>query len=320
MHTKRGAENLLSSTDPAPHSLIVRPTNTQKGDFKTINEAVNALKTLKGPQNIFISPGVYHEQVHIKYKYPLRIQGYTANPGSATANQVTVQVAVSAASRGDKNAPSSAIWVESPRFEMLNVNVINSFGTGTDTQAVALTAQGEKHVYKFCLFSSYQDTLLIKTLSSYFLGCRIEGAVDFIFGGGTAWIQSSDVLVKRPKSYATITAQRRLPGQKTMFVFNRCKVLPYSPETLPNSAYLGRPWSSYAAVTFQYSYLSSIIDPLGWIPWNQASDKRDEHVTYQEFNNYGPGSPTLKRQLGTVRSGPLVISDVLGSDYATWLR
>ncbi|PLW07092.1 hypothetical protein PCANC_08607 [Puccinia coronata f. sp. avenae] len=321
IHTKRATQTFFSSTDRPPHMLIVRQINPQESDFKTISDAVNALKALEGPVNIFIHPGVYHQQVHIKYKYPLRIQGYTSTPGSAAANKVTVQVAVSAASRGGRTAQSSAIWVKSPRFEMLNVNVVNSFGKGTDKQAVALTAQGEKHVYKFCHFSGYQDTLLIKTMSSYFFGCRIEGAVDFILGGGTAWIQSSDILVRRPtKSYATITAQRRLPGQRTRFVFNKCEVLPYSPATLPNSTYLGRPWSSYAAVTFQYSYLSNIVNPLGWIAWNRASDEQKELVSYQEFKNYGPGSPTRKRQLGTVRSQPLQIADVLGSDYATWVR
>ncbi|KAH9445789.1 hypothetical protein Pst134EB_023625 [Puccinia striiformis f. sp. tritici] len=315
-HSKRG--QVYSSTSPPPGSLVVRQTNPQKGDFHTITAAVDALKTLNGPQNIFIGPGVYHEQVHIKYKYPLRIQGYTANPNSLTGNQVTVQVSVSAASRGGENAPSSAIWVQSPRFEMYNVNAINSFGTGTDTQALALTAEGQKHVYKFCLFSSYQDTILIKALPAYFYGCRVEGAVDFIFGSGTAWFDTSDVVVKAPKRYATITAHRRTPGGNTIFVFNKCKVLPFNAQTPPNSVYLGRPWSPHAAVTFQSSFLSDIVNPLGWIPWSGGPVTGNEHATYQEFGNYGPGSPTKKRQMSSVRSAPLRISDVLGSDYATW--
>ncbi|KAH9445549.1 hypothetical protein Pst134EB_023387 [Puccinia striiformis f. sp. tritici] len=59
---------------------------------------------------------------------------------------------------------------------MYNVNAINSSGTGTDTQALALTAEGQKLVYKFCLFSSYQDTILIKALPAYFYGCQVKGA------------------------------------------------------------------------------------------------------------------------------------------------
>ncbi|KAA1064160.1 hypothetical protein PGT21_013624 [Puccinia graminis f. sp. tritici] len=315
---KRRQETFPSSTIPPPGSLVVRQTNAKQGDYNTISAAVNALKTLKGPQVIFIGPGTYHEQVHIKYKYPLRIQGYSSDPNSLTGNQVTVQVAVSAASHNGENAPSSAIWVQSPRFEMHNVNVINSFGTGTDTQAVALTAQGEKHVYKYCLFSSYQDTLLIKTASSYFYGCRVEGAVDFIFGSGSAWFEMADIVVKPPKHFATITAQRRAQGGNTMFVFNKSKVLPFSQDTQPGSVYFGRPWSPYSAVAFQSCYLSNIINPLGWIPWNESSDPRTQHVTYQEFNNYGPGSPTQKRQMSSMRSEPVKISDVLGSDYASW--
>ncbi|OAV94446.1 hypothetical protein PTTG_03074 [Puccinia triticina 1-1 BBBD Race 1] len=318
LHQKRGQENSFSSTDPPPGSLVVRQNNAHHGEFNTITAAVNALKTLKGPQIIFITAGTYHEQVHIKYKYPLRIQGYSSDPTSLASNQVTVQVAVSAASRGGENAPSSAIWVQSPRFEMRNVNAINSFGTGTDTQAVALTAEGQKHVYKYCTFSSYQDTLLVKTLSSYFYGCRVEGAVDFIFGPGTAWFEMSEIVVKPPKHYATITAQRRSQGGNTMFVINKSKVLPSSQTTQPGSVYFGRPWSPYAAVVFQNSFLSNIVNPLGWIPWNEGSEPRNEHVTYQEYGNYGPGSSTQKRQMGTVRSEAVKISAVLGSDYAEW--
>ncbi|KAI9612244.1 hypothetical protein KEM48_004260 [Puccinia striiformis f. sp. tritici PST-130] len=173
---------------------------------------------------------------------------------------------------------------------MYNVNAINSFGTGTDTQALALTAEGQKHVYKFCLFSSYQDTILIKALPAYFYGCRVEGAVDFIFGSGTAWFDTSDVVVKAPKRYATVTAHRRTPGGNTIFVFNKCKVLPFNAQTPPNSVY----WADLVTICgrhFQSSFLSDIVNPLGWIPWSGGPVTGNEHATYQEFVIMDPVLP-----------------------------
>ncbi|KAI9611166.1 hypothetical protein KEM48_004638 [Puccinia striiformis f. sp. tritici PST-130] len=228
--------------------------------------------------------GVYHEQVHINL-YAFKV----------TPPILTLWLEIESLSRYQSVPPVAVVkmrQVPPSGFEMYNVNAINSSGTGTDTQALALTAEGQKLVYKFCLFSSYQDTILIKALPAYFYGCRVKGAVDFIFGSGTAWFDTSNIVVEAPKRYATVTAHQRTPGGNTIFVFNKCEVLPFNAQTPPNLVYLDRPWSPYAAVTFQSSFLSNIVNPLGWIPWSGGPVTGNEHATYQEFGNYGPGSPT----------------------------
>lgn len=300
------------SNAAASGALIVRQGKAGKGEYATIADAVDALKGLTGPKTIFVYPGTYSEQLRLKYAYGLTLQGYTTNPTSATSNQVNVKVAISAAQAGS-NSKSATIWAQSAGIRILNLNIINSFGSGTDTQALALASTGSKQVFKYCTFSSFQDTVELEGLS-YFEGCRIEGGVDFIFGPGSAWFTSSIVAVKAA-SKPVITAQRASPGGKTSIVIDKSQVI--SAGARAGSTYLGRPWSEYASVVFQFCTLSDIIIPAGWSSWNPPSDPRTAHVRFQEYKNVGPGASS-KRQIGTQRSPQVEIAEVLGSDYATW--
>ncbi|WAQ88272.1 hypothetical protein PtA15_9A399 [Puccinia triticina] len=305
-----------SSTVPPTGALIVRQKKPLPGEHPTIPDAIRALRGNKGPQTIFIYPGSYNLGVYIRYGYPLTIQGYTAAPGTYAQNQVTVSVATGRAETGG-DPQSSAIWVQQNDFKMSNINVVNSYGTGTNTQAVAVTAQGERHVYSMCSFSSYQDTLYIKSPSAYFIGCNIEGAVDFIFGGGTAWFEKANIVVKPPRSFATITAHKRAQASSTAkFVFNLSNVIG-APGAKPGSAFLGRPWSAYAAVTFQFCSLSNVVNPAGWAAWNPPQDTRTQSVQFYEFANKGPGSQGL-RSFGKSQVQPAKIEQVLGLNYASW--
>lgn len=306
----------LSSTwaqsSPPAGALIVRQNNPGRGEYATISAAVDALSGLSGEKTIFIYPGRYTGQVKIKYSYPLNVQGYSDNPTSAASNQVTVQAAVSAAQAGS-NVNSATIGAYSAGIRISNLNVINSFGTGKDTQALALAATGDRQVFKYCTFSSFQDTVEVEG-RAYFLGSRIEGATDFIFGAGSAWFESV-ILAVKASSPAYITAQRNSAGGSTSFVINNSQVI--SAGAAKGSTYLGRPWSENAIVVFQKCSLSDIINPAGWSVWSR-NDPHTAHVSFEEYQNVGAGASTGARKLGTQRSSPASIASVLGSDYNSW--
>ncbi|KAI9608699.1 hypothetical protein H4Q26_004885 [Puccinia striiformis f. sp. tritici PST-130] len=252
----------------------------------TISSAVAALAGLTGPKTIFVYPGSYAEQVKISYSYPLNLRGFSNNPTSAGSNRVTVRAAISAAQAGS-NAKSATIWAHSAE------NAINSFGTETDTQALSLASTGQRQAFSFCSFSSFQDTVKVDG-SACFIGSRIEGAVDFVFGSGSAWFESVIMAVKASPYAKTITAQRNSPGGKTAFVFSRSQVI--SAGATRGSTYLGRPWSEYASVVFQSCSLSDIINPAGWSVW-APNNPQTAHVRFQEYQNNGPGASTSARQL-----------------------
>ncbi|KNZ43723.1 pectinesterase [Puccinia sorghi] len=277
------ALSIWAQSTPPPGALIVRQSSTSRGEHATISSAVAALSSLSGSKTIFIYPGSYNEQIRINYPYSLSIQGYSTNPTSAASNQVTVKVAISAAQVGS-NVKSAAIWAKSEG------NVINSFGTGTDTQALALASTGNKQVFKYCTFSSFQDTVEVEG-TAYFLGTRIEGA--------TAWFESVILAVKA----TTFQALSQV----------------ISAGATAGSTYLGRPWSQYASVAFQFCSLSNVINPAGWSIW-APNDPRTADVSFAEYQNVGPGANPSARRFGTQRSSPIPIGAVLGSDYNTWIN
>lgn len=84
------------------------------------------------------------------------------------------------------------------------------------------------------------------------------------------------------------------------------------------NVYLGRPWGEYARVCFQNTALSSIINGAGWKIWN-TGDERTGHVTFQEYGNTGAGASGTRASFSSKISSALTISNILGSDYASWV-
>jgi hypothetical protein len=64
----------------------------------------------------------------------------------------------------------------------------------TITQAVALQAQGDKHVYENVALLSRLDTMFLRTTRSYFKNVYIEGTDDFIGGGQVSYWDGCDVV------------------------------------------------------------------------------------------------------------------------------
>ncbi|MBW0464809.1 hypothetical protein O181_004524 [Austropuccinia psidii MF-1] len=321
------AENSIRTVPPRT-ALIVRQGTRDDSEYKTISDAVNDLKKLSGPQQIFIFPGKYNEHVEIDYTDSLLIQGYTSDSQSLVQNEVVVHVELSMEQAGSisQSSAENIILGHTLKREFFCAtlkalkcamcgDVINSFGKGTDSQAVALTAGGEQQVFKRCLFSSYQDTLYVPSKRAYFYQCRIEGAVDFIFGAGTAWFEKVQIAVKSPLYSSVIAAQSRLAKDQTRFVFSRSRV--FGIEGTPAaSVCLGRPWTSYSAVTYQFCDFSDIIKPEGWSTW-MPDNPQTEHIQFEEYSNTGPGARP-KHKLANMLSEPRTIESVLGADFVAW--
>lgn len=299
-----------SRTTPPAGALVVG-----SGNYATIQAAVNALKSTSQAQIIFINPGTYNEQVTInKLSGPLTIYGYTQNTASYSSNVVTITSSHSLADESSDDA-TGTLRVETSNFKLYNVNVVNSYGSGS--QALALSANAGNQGYYACSFRGFQDTVLAETGAQLYSACYIEGATDFIFGqSATAWFEKCTIGVL-PASIGYVTASGRSSATSSYYVFNKATIAAAPGKSVTNGAYyLGRPWEDYARVAFQSSSLSSVINGAGWHIWN-TGDERTDNVSFGEYGNSGAGASGTRASFATKLSSPLAIGSILGSSYAS---
>ena len=142
--------------------------------------------------------------------------------------------------------------------------------------------------------------------NAYFYKSIIAGQTDFLYGFGTAWIQSSELQLRG--CGGGITAWK---GSNTTFTNKygvyivdsnlRAANASIAPDIVGKCA-LGRPWNSQHRSIFANSYEDATIDPSGYIDWVVSGVARfEEGVTLMaEYQAYGPGFNVSGRVAGNV--------------------
>jgi hypothetical protein len=190
-------------------SSLQRDDPAQK-KFKTLQAAYAAAPagTPDHPTVIGIKPDVYF----------LR-GGDTQASMAITKNYITLlgltddrRKVVLADNRGNKEGASNngyILMVNATGFTMMNLTLLNYCNLDYEypgdpsknlkmrspviTQAVALDAQGDKHVYSHVALLSRLDTTFIRTTRSWFTHVYIEGTDDFIGGGQVGVWEDSEI-------------------------------------------------------------------------------------------------------------------------------
>ena len=140
---------------------------------------------------------------------------------------------------GTFRTPSTVI--DADDFTAENITFENS--AGPVGQALAIRVDGDRATFRKCRFVGWQDTLFLNRGRHYFEGCYIDGHVDFIFGGATAWFERCRIHCRRD---GYITAASTPVNAPHGFVFSHCRVTG-EPGV---KTYLGRPWRAYSAVAY----------------------------------------------------------------------
>lgn len=257
------------------------------GNFKTIQEAVNAVRDLSQQQvKIFIKNGTYNEKLVVpSWKTNISLIGESKEGTIITNNDYTGKDFSGKDPSGrDKfmTFTSYTVLVQGNDFSAENITIQNT--AGRVGQAVALHVEGDRCIIKNCRLLGNQDTLYTATENSrqYFKDCYIEGTTDFIFGEATCVFDSCTI-----KSLADsyITAASTRPGKKFGYVFFNCKLIA-SAEA--KKVYLGRPWRPYAKTVFINTEMGSHILPEGWDNWRNAENEKT--AFYAEYNSKGAGA------------------------------
>jgi len=179
-------------------------------------------------------------------------------------------------------------------FVAVNMTFRNTAGAAKH-QAVAVRSGADLSTFYLCSFEGYQDTLYTHSLRQFYRECDIYGTVDFIFGNAAVVFQNCNMFPRLPMQGQSnlITAQGRTdPNQNTGTSFQNCTIVPAENLGLTKT-YLGRPWKEYSRTTIMQSFIGSLIDPSGWMPW--SGDFALSTLYYAEYSNTGPGSDTSNR-------------------------
>lgn len=192
------------------------------------------------------------------------------------------------------------VILDGSNVHLENLIIENSAGQGDIVgQALALYANCDLSTFKKCTLKGYQDTLFTAPLPNqqkdgtsfknerplheayrqYYYQCTIEGTVDFIFGGATAYFEQCIIKSKkRDDKVGYITAASTSKDRSYGYVFDECYLVA---EEGTAGVYLGRPWRPYANVIFQSCRIDSPILPERWHDWNNSENRQT--ATFEEY-------------------------------------
>lgn len=254
------------------------------GDYTSIQAAImKAPYRAEGPPWIIrVRPGTYAERIYVQ-----RERGYIRLVGEDPATTI-LTAGLHAGLTGADGQPigtygTPTMQIDGDGFEIENMTIENS--AGPVGQALALRTDGDRLVFRNCRFLGWQDTLFLNRGRLFIEACEIEGHVDFIFGGATAWFEKCRIHC-RGDGY--LTAASTPPGQPFGFIFNRCTITGAE----GHRYYLGRPWRPHAMTAFIDCSIDANIRPERWHPWNLKDPAST--VRYGELRSSGPGAVTDK--------------------------
>ncbi len=212
------------------------------GQYTKVQDAIMAVPDgrRESPVIIHIKPGTYKELVYVqREKRFFRLVGDDAKSTVLTYDLNAKMPDKDGKPIGTFRTPSTLI--DADDFTAENITFANS--AGPVGQALAIRVDGDRAVFRNCRFLGWQDTVLLNRGRQYFDHCYIEGHVDFIFGGATAYFDHCEIHCLQ-KGY--VTAASTPDFQPFGFVFSNCKITA-APDV---KTYLGRPWRAFSAVTF----------------------------------------------------------------------
>lgn len=287
---------------------ILRVDKQDRNSFGTIAEALGAAEGYWGlPVLIDIAPGTYPERITIAQPF-ITLSGHPEEETLVTWDHGALEILADGVKRGTFR--TATVRITGNGFAARNISFENSAGPGDLAgQALACSVDTEAAFFEKCRFKGHQDTLFLAPLPPavmekngfagpgestprtmgyhYFLNCFIEGDVDFIFGGATAFFENCEIFSRNRNSEVNgyVAAPCTPEGEKSGFVFFRCR---FTGDCPPGTVYLGRPWRNFGKTAVIQCRLGAHIHPEGFHDWS----KKDAWNTldFAEYGNTGEGS------------------------------
>ena len=285
-------ENWKKKIEPAPAAVPQKKSEVilkdefnivvdQKGngDFKTIQEAINASKAYPSKRiTIFIKDGTYYEKVKVHaWNTNVSLIGESREKTIITYDDYFKKIDLGR----NSTFYTYTVMVEGNDFFCKNLTIKNT--SGPVGQGVALHLSANRAMFTNCSFLGNQDTVYTsgEGNKNYFKDCYIEGTTDFIFGDATVLFENC---IANSKSDSYITAASTAKDISFGYVFKNCKLTANENAT---KVYLGRPWRPYAKTVFINCEMGKQILPEGWSAWSKSDT--EINAFYAEYKCTGEG-------------------------------
>lgn len=237
------------------------------GDYATVSAAIAAAPENRvSPYLIFIKEGTYKEHILIPANKPyMYLIGQDADKVILTDDRLSGDAA------GQPNyhvSEGATVVIQANDFFAENISFENSWGVEKNAgpQALALYSNNDRIVFSNCKMRSYQDTYLTSTKNvgdrHYLKNCFIEGAVDFVYGGGDVFFDDCTLNIVR-KSGGYIVAPSHKEGTAWGYVFMNNTITAPAPAN-ETSVWLGRPWKDAPKTVFINTTAEVTIPAAGW--------------------------------------------------------
>lgn len=279
---------------------------------RALERAISALPNDGEALHVRLAAGDYREKITLTRPNTI-LEGAGAEKTRIVWNDAAFTLLQDGMKRGTFR--TATLFVDAPRVTLRGLTIENDAAPREEVgQCIALYADGDLFTCEDCVLRSFQDTLFTAPLppreveKNGFIGpkqfaprvaqrhtyrrCRIEGDVDFIFGGAAAWFEDCDIVSRDGRAERSgeclgyCTAASTPAGQAFGYVFSRCRFL--AGGVPPQSSYLGRPWREYAKTVLLHCELGEHIRPEGWHDWNKPVFPQTGF--YAEYGSTGPGA------------------------------
>lgn len=319
----------------SPIILSVRPG----GEAGALQAALDRLPDDGTPAVIRLAPGVYREKVVLARSHTT-LEGASAGNTRIVWGDGAREILGDGIKRGTFR--TATLRTDGAHITLRHLTIENDAAPREKAgQAIALYADGDHLLVEDCVLRSFQDTLFTAPLppkeieKNGFIGpkqhaprvpqrhtyrrCRIEGDVDFIFGGAAAWFEDCDIVAvdgreDRSQPFAAYCTAASTPeNQAYGYVFKACRFL--NGGCPAGSVYLGRPWREWAKTVLLDCDLGEHIAPAGFDDWGKTH--AHSTVFYAEYGSRGPGSAgeraAFVRKLSDREAAGITYEDFLAS-------
>ncbi|MEU9456436.1 pectinesterase family protein [Streptomyces sp. NPDC048277] len=289
-----GASGTASSAPSASPAAAASGTTITvaadgSGDVRTVQAAIDKVPANNTkPVTIAVKKGTYRGVFTVPGNKPyVTLKGL----GATASDVVLVENHGASTKKADGTTygtfGSATAFVDGHDFTASNLTISNDLGAGGTTavsQAVALNLSADRAVLTNVRILGLQDTLLVNdSARAYFQKSYVAGTVDFIFGGGTAVFDRSEIHQLGSGGFLTAAST---PTTRTYgYLFYKSDITGAGKAGTTN---LGRPWRQGAQVTYRESAIGSFINTAQ--PWTDMSGATWKNARFSEYRNTGAGA------------------------------